>query len=113
MPLLTLAALVSALNRAEREWTLREKIFGDPVAATALLDRLLHHAVVARVEGTGHRLRQHAELVHKHICSNALIQPGPHRPAAQAGPAKENGGADPNLGRSPQPATCGIFKAHF
>ncbi len=38
-------------------------IFGDPVVATALLDRLLHHAVVIQIEGSSYRLRQHADLV--------------------------------------------------
>ena len=40
-----------------------EKVFGDPVVATALLDRLLHHAVVVHIEGASYRLRQHADLV--------------------------------------------------
>ena len=38
-------------------------MFGDPVVATALLDRLLHHAVVVHIEGASYRLRQHADLV--------------------------------------------------
>jgi hypothetical protein len=39
-------------------------VFGDPSVATALLDRLLHHAVVIQIEGASYRLRQHADLVH-------------------------------------------------
>ena len=39
------------------------EVFGDPVVATALLDRLLHHAVVIQIEGASYRLRQHADLV--------------------------------------------------
>jgi IstB-like ATP binding protein len=35
-------------NRGFAEWG---EVFGDPVVATALLDRLLHHAVVVQVEG--------------------------------------------------------------
>jgi hypothetical protein len=31
--------------------------------ATALLDRLLHHAVVVQIEGSSYRLRQHADLL--------------------------------------------------
>jgi len=38
-------------------------VFGDPVVATALLDRLLHHALVVQIEGSSYRLRQHAELM--------------------------------------------------
>jgi len=38
-------------------------VFGDPVVATALLDRLLHHAVVVQIEGSSYRMRQHAALL--------------------------------------------------
>ena len=38
-------------------------MFGDPVIATALLDRLLHHAVVVRIEGSSDRMREHADLL--------------------------------------------------
>lgn len=47
------------------------KIFGDPVVATALLDRLLHHAIVVQIEGNSYRLRQHQNLVPQNaIASN-------------------------------------------
>ena len=48
--------------------------FGDPVVATALLDRLLHHAIVTQIEGSSYRLRQHADLVPHYIRSNATAQ---------------------------------------
>ena len=50
-------------------------MFGDPVVATALLDRLLHHAVVVQIEGSSYRLRQHAELMPEHVRSKAIIAP--------------------------------------
>ena len=37
-------AMILTSNRGLAEWA---EVFGDPVVATALLDRLLHHAVVA------------------------------------------------------------------
>ena len=40
--------------------TTRE-LLGDPVGATALLDRLLHHAVVIRIEGASYRMREHQD----------------------------------------------------
>jgi hypothetical protein len=64
--------MILTSNRGFAEWG---KIFGDPVVATALLDRLLHHAVVIQIEGSSYRLRQHAELVPEHIRSKALITP--------------------------------------
>lgn len=57
-------------------------MFGDTVVATALLDRLLHHAVVVRIEGSSYRLRQHADLVPD------SLRP---KPATSAPPVKRRG----------------------
>ncbi len=65
-------AMILTSNRGFGEWG---KVFGDPVVATALLDRLLHHAVVIQIEGASYRLRQHADLV-----------PEAMRPKSPAGP---------------------------
>jgi DNA replication protein DnaC len=48
------SAMILTSNRGFAEWG---EIFGDPVVATALLDRLLHHAVVIQIEGSSYRLR--------------------------------------------------------
>ena len=61
-------------NRGFAEWA---DIFGDPVVATALPDRLLHHAAVIRIEGASYRLRQHADLIPEHVRANAPIMPPP------------------------------------
>lgn len=59
-----------------KSWLCRMgRCFGDPVVATALLARLLHHAVVVQIEGSSYRLRQHAELMPEHDRSKALITP--------------------------------------
>ena len=42
-------AMILTSNRGFAEWG---EVFGDPVVATALLDRLLHHAVVVHMKGT-------------------------------------------------------------
>src|SRR6478752_2183904 len=65
-------AMILTSNRGFAEWG---EVFGDPVVATALLDRLLHHAVVVQIEGSSYRLRQHAELMPEHVRSKALISP--------------------------------------
>lgn len=57
-------ALVMTGNRGFGEWA---DIFGDAVVATALLDRLLHHAVVIPIEGNSYRLREHAALIPEHM----------------------------------------------
>jgi hypothetical protein len=61
---------------------------GDTVVATALLDRLLHHAVVIQIEGSSYRLRQHADLVPEHLRAKALVTPPPKRRGRP--PAKSN-----------------------
>src|ERR1700712_5608762 len=53
-------AMILTSNRGFAEWG---DVFGDQVVATALLDRLLHHAVVVQIEGASYRMRQHANLL--------------------------------------------------
>ena len=53
-------AIILTSNRGFAEWG---EIFGDPVIAAALLDRLLHHAVVIQIDGNSYRLREHAALM--------------------------------------------------
>ena len=71
-------AMILTSNRGFAEWG---DVFGDPVVATALLDRLLHHAVVVQIEGSSYRLRQHAELMPEHLRSKASITPPVLTPA--------------------------------
>ena len=78
-------AMILTSNRGFAEWA---EIFGDPVVATALLDRLLHHAVVVQIEGASYRLRQHADLVPEHVRANAPIMPPPP-PRRRGRPRKE------------------------
>jgi DNA replication protein DnaC len=53
-------AMILTSNRSFKEWG---DIFGDNVVAAALLDRLLHHAVVIQIEGNSYRLRAHQDLM--------------------------------------------------
>lgn len=53
-------AMILTSNRGFKEWG---QVFGDNVVAAALLDRLLHHAVVIQIEGSSYRLREHAALL--------------------------------------------------
>jgi DNA replication protein DnaC len=85
-------AMILTSNRGFAEWG---EVFGDPVVATALLDRLLHHAIVIQIEGSSYRLRQHADLLPEHIRSKALIQPAPLTPQPKRrGRPPKNGGID-------------------
>ena len=72
-------AMILTSNRGFAEWG---DVFGDPVVATALLDRLLHHAVVIQIEGSSYRMRQHADLLPESIRVPAINpQPPPKRRA--------------------------------
>lgn len=69
-------AMILTSNRGFAEWG---EVFGDQVVATALLDRLLHHAVVIQIEGSSYRMRQHADLVPETVRPRTIANP-------QAGP---------------------------
>jgi len=48
-------AMLITSNRGVTEWG---GVFGDPVVATAILDRLMHHSVVIGIRGDSYRLRE-------------------------------------------------------
>ena len=73
-------AMILTSNRGFAEWG---EIFGDAVVATALLDRLLHHAVVIQIEGSSYRLREHAQLLPEHMRSR-IPTSVPAEPAVRA-----------------------------
>src|SRR5579864_2659727 len=85
-------AMILTSNRGFAEWG---DIFGDSVVATALLDRLLHHAVVIQIEGSSYRLREHADLLPETVrfTPNARANPIPPTLKRRGRPLK-NGGAD-------------------
>jgi DNA replication protein DnaC len=57
-------AIILTSNRGFGEWG---EVFGDNVVAAALLDRLLHHAIVIEIAGSSYRLREHAKLVPENL----------------------------------------------
>jgi DNA replication protein DnaC len=81
-------AMILTSNRGFAEWG---EVFGDPVVATALLDRLLHHAVVVQIEGASYRLRAHADLMPAHTRTHAAITPPP--PPRRRGRPPKHGAA--------------------
>jgi DNA replication protein DnaC len=90
-------AMILTSNRGFAEWG---DIFGSPVVATALLDRLLHHAVVVQIEGSSYRMREHAALLPENVRAN---------PAASSSQPKRRGrpptrqAADQQYGSVPVP----------
>lgn len=84
-------SMILTSNRGFAEWG---DVFGDPVVATALLDRLLHHAVVIQIEGASYRLRGHADLIPEHVRANAPISPPPPPKRRGRPPKPKTGAAD-------------------
>ena len=84
-------AMILTSNRGFAEWG---ELFGHPVVATALLDPLLHHAIVIQIEGASYRLRQHGDLIPENLHLGPLAgftppprrrgRPPKHRPAQPA-----------------------------
>jgi DNA replication protein DnaC len=52
-------SIVLTSNKSFKEWG---DIFGDAVAAAAMLDRLLHHCHLVNIKGNSYRLRQYPNL---------------------------------------------------
>jgi len=44
-------------NKSFIDW---QELFGDPVIASAILDRLLHHSKVINIKGHSYRLKEHS-----------------------------------------------------
>ena len=85
-------AMILTSNRGFAEWG---DIFGDSVVATALLDRLLHHAVVIQIEGLSYRLREHADLLPENVRARQSAPASQIPPTSKRrGRPPKNGGAD-------------------
>jgi DNA replication protein DnaC len=48
-------AMILTANQSFGQWA---EVFGDPIVATAILDRLLHHSHVINIKGESYRLRE-------------------------------------------------------
>jgi hypothetical protein len=48
-------AIILTSNQSLGAWG---EVFGDPVIATAILDRLLHHSITVNIKGDSYRLRE-------------------------------------------------------
>ena len=79
------SAMILTSNRGFAEWG---EVFGDPVVATALLDRLLHHAIVIQIEGSSYRMRQHASLLPENVRTRSTINQ-PSQPKRRSHPTKK------------------------
>jgi DNA replication protein DnaC len=95
-------AMILTSNRGFAEWG---QVFGDPVVATALLDRLLHHAVVVHIEGASYRLRQHVDLLGDALWPNAAPGPAPSSARRRGRPPKNRTTPDSIVSPPPKAST--------
>ena len=65
-------SLLVTSNRSVGEWG---EVFGDPVVATAILDRLLHHSHVVTIRGDSYRLREKRRSGHLQKAGAAPANP--------------------------------------
>ena len=79
-------AILITSNRSIAEWG---GVFGDPVVATAILDRLLHHSHVLTIRGDSYRLRAKRK--------SGLLRPpaGDSAPVGSASPRAATGDRQP------------------
>jgi len=79
-------AMILTSNRGFSEWG---DVFGGTVVASALLDRLLHHAVVVQIEGASYRLRRHAELMPENTRARPISPSAPPAARRRGRPPKD------------------------
>ena len=65
-------SIIVTSNKSYGDWG---AIFGDPIIATAILDRLLHHSTTVNIRGESYRLKERRR---------AGLLPGPERAAGEA-----------------------------
>ena len=95
-------AMILTSNRGFAEWG---DIFGDSVVATALLDRLLHHAVVVQIEGSSRLIAKTRQTLPETTTvgpQSALLR-RPGRLGAEALPAKSTLSSSRGRMRRPTP----------
>ncbi len=103
--------MILTSNRGFAEWG---DIFGDSVVATALLDRLLHHAVVIQIEGSSYRPREHADLLSETVRSKPHAAANPIPPTfKRRGRPPTYGGADQRPRLIANPPDWGNLRRHF
>lgn len=79
------SSLILTSNKAVSEWP---DLFGDHALATAILDRILHHAQVFSIKGNSYRLRERlsaATMAADSAAEAALVEPA--APSQNRGPS--------------------------
>ena len=78
-------SIILTSNKSYGDWG---SIFGDPIIATAILDRLLHHSTTINIRGESYRLKDRRR-------AGLLTRPEDQQPAAVARAGAPNDGRQP------------------
>ena len=76
------ASTVLTSNKSFKEWG---EVFGDPVVASALLDRLLHHCHIVNIKGNSYRLQVAPDVLHPALPCPGLDLPDDPPPPRRKG----------------------------
>ena len=92
-------SIILTSNKSYGDWG---SIFGDPIIATAILDRLLHHSTTINIRGESYRLkdRRKAGLFPRTEEDSGRTAPFPSAESLQNGP-RGQGSAPPRKNRAP------------
>lgn len=61
-------SIIITTNRNFEDWGV---LFGDPVMASAIIDRIVHHAVILKITGNSYRIKQYGKsFIGKKLGSN-------------------------------------------
>ncbi len=91
-------SIIVTSNKSYGDWG---SIFGDPIIATAILDRLLHHSTTINIRGESYRLKERRR---------AGLLPTPERAAGEAAAFVKAAASVPPKARRPR-ATLGSTEA--
>ncbi len=93
-------SIILTSNKSYGEWG---SIFGDPIIATAILDRLLHHSTTVNIRGESYRLKERRKaglLPAPERDRGEQTAPFPSSPIVPNGPRRQ-GSAPPRTPRAP------------
>jgi len=94
-------SIILTSNKSYGDWG---SIFGDPIIATAILDRLLHHSTTINIRGESYRLKDRRKAgLFPRAEEEDRPAPFPSSPTLQNGPRRQ-GSAAPRKTAAPLPA---------
>jgi len=73
-------SIILTSNKSYGNWG---AVFGDPIIATAILDRLLHHSTTVNIRGDSYRLKERKRVGLLPVVPGALKEPTPTRAAGR------------------------------